>query len=35
LFEAILELTIPLLMAKLIDNGVKANNPSLYTGWEG
>ncbi|EPR12760.1 ABC transporter ATP-binding protein [Ruminiclostridium papyrosolvens] len=28
LFEAILELTIPLLMAKLIDNGVKANNPS-------
>lgn len=28
LFEAILELTIPLLMAKLIDNGVKVNNPS-------
>ncbi|HEX2926912.1 MAG TPA: ABC transporter ATP-binding protein [Ruminiclostridium sp.] len=28
LFEAILELTIPLLMAKLIDEGVKANNPS-------
>lgn len=28
LFEAILELLIPLLMAKLIDNGVKANNPS-------
>lgn len=28
LFEAILELMIPLLMAKLIDNGVKANNPS-------
>ena len=28
LFEAILELTIPLLMAKLIDNGVKADNPS-------
>ena len=26
LFEAILELLIPLLMAKLIDNGVKANN---------
>ncbi len=32
LFEAILELLIPLLMAKLIDNGVKANNPSyIYT----
>jgi len=32
LFEAILELIIPLLMAKLIDNGVKANNPSyIYT----
>ncbi len=28
LFEAILELLIPLLMAKLIDNGVKASNPS-------
>jgi ATP-binding cassette subfamily B protein len=28
LFEAILELFIPLMMAKLIDNGVKANNPS-------
>ncbi len=28
LLEAILELMIPLLMAKLIDNGVKANNPS-------
>lgn len=28
LFEAILELMIPLLMAMLIDNGVKANNPS-------
>jgi len=28
LFEAILELMIPLLMAKLIDNGVKVNNPS-------
>ncbi len=28
LFEAILELLIPLMMAKLIDNGVKANNLS-------
>ncbi len=28
LFEAILEVLIPLMMAKLIDNGVKANNPS-------
>jgi ATP-binding cassette subfamily B protein len=28
LFEAILEVLIPLLMAKLIDNGVKANNAS-------
>lgn len=28
LFEAILELLIPLLMAKLIDNGVRANNPA-------
>lgn len=32
LFEAILELMIPLLMARLIDNGVKADNPSyIYT----
>ena len=32
LFEAILELLIPLMMAKLIDNGVKANNTSfVYT----
>lgn len=29
LFEAILELLIPLMMAKLIDNGVKANNPAV------
>ncbi len=29
LFEAILELLIPLMMAKLIDNGVKANNTSF------
>ena len=28
LFEAILELLIPLMMAKLIDNGVRANNSS-------
>ncbi|PYG88564.1 ATP-binding cassette subfamily B protein [Ruminiclostridium sufflavum DSM 19573] len=28
LFEAILEVLIPLMMAKLIDNGVRANNPS-------
>lgn len=29
LFEAILELLIPLMMAKLIDNGVKANDPAV------
>lgn len=29
LFEAVLELLIPLMMAKLIDNGVKANNPAF------
>lgn len=28
LFEAILELMIPLMMARLIDNGVRADNPS-------